>query len=281
MKIQKEQFNSGETSRELPEDIRNELDIVDRLPDKEFWTEKNLEYWFAKDDMFGVKLCAGFSEMLGGKLKENTPKYEEFSRITGAVRDRSLTTTEKAHAAIQLREFISKTFDVSLGELIARNILTHAYISEAEAMRSVGLNPEKDIPFSLGLRPDDSEHIKSFLLGIQESDGVETDVAISQTETEKLANEFHQSYELFPNYIQWLDDVASAIGQKRPPVEIVELLRSVGQAEHQKPRNERDIIARQIICVRQMKKNLRNYGVADDALSDEAFQKWLQGKQPR
>ncbi|MBU6414992.1 hypothetical protein KGQ34_01985 [Patescibacteria group bacterium] len=278
MKIQKEQFDSGETPRELPEDIRNELEVVDRLPDKEFWTEKNLEYWFGKDDMFGVKLCEGFLEMLGGKLKKDSSEYEEFKRLIGAVQNRALLVLEKARAAIELREFVLKTFNVSLDQLTARNILTHAYISEAEAMRKEGMSPEIDMPFTLGLRPDNAQRLQSFFSEERENVKAETDAAVSQTEIAKFVNAFYQSPELFENYVQWLDDVASAIGQKRPPAEIAEQLRSIGQAEREKSSDRRDIIAKQIICIRQMKKNLRNYGVADEVLSDAAFQKWLQSK---
>lgn len=99
-----------------------------------------------------------------------------------------------------------------------------------------------------------------------------------QSEIIKLAVEFQTHPGLFEKYIQWLDDVASTIGQQRQPAEIIEILRSIGQAEHKKSLSERNLVAQKIICIRQMKKNLRQKGVLDDALTDEAFQKWLRSK---
>lgn len=282
-------------SYEIPEEIRrNELEVYDRLPDGEFWTEKNLEYWFARDSAFGAKLALGFKEVLGNKLEEDTPQYEEFSKYGDIMELGSSTTPERAHAAMYARKWVSKTFGISLKQLTARNIATRAYMSEAEAMRDAGFDINSQVPFSFGSGlKTNKEHrnVKRILQEDFEKMKVKTDsdlanqtteifAAVSPLESEiaKLAIEFQKTPGLFENYIQWLDNVASIIGQQRQPAEIIETLRSIGQAEHKKSLSERNLIAQKIICIRQMKKNLREHGVADDMLSDDAFQKWLKSK---
>lgn len=166
-----EQFNSEPESYAIPEDIqRNELEVYDRLPDKEFWTEKNLEYWFARDSAFGAKLALGLKEVLGNKLEEDTPQYEEFSTYADTMELQSSTTSERARAAMWLRKWVSKTFDIPIEKITARNIITLAYISEAEAMRPE-FDPDREYPFTFGsgLRADkksgDIKDVKNILQG--------------------------------------------------------------------------------------------------------------------
>lgn len=149
MKESPQQFNR-KSEYIIPEDIlRNELEVYDRLPDREFWTEKNLEYWFAKDSAFGAKLALGFREILGKKLEEDTPEHEEFGKYADIMEMQSSTTPERARAALWLRKWVAKMFDIPFEKLTARDIVTLAYMSEAEAMRPE-FDPDREYPFTLG-----------------------------------------------------------------------------------------------------------------------------------
>lgn len=295
MKKTQEQFNQKPEPYEIPEDIqRNELEVYDRLPDREFWTEKNLEYWFARDSAFGAKLVAGLTEILGGKLEEDAPEYEEFNRLADSMQIQLSTTPEKARAAMYARKWVSKTFDIPLEQLTARNIATRAYMSEAEAMRDVGFDSDGQPPFSFGSGLKVSKEHRDVKRVLREDRGgteakINSDLADTTTETfaaaspseserAKLVNEFQKSPGLFENYIRWLDDVASAIGGKKHPKEILNMLYSLRLAERNKSLNAKDILAMQVFCIRQMKKNLREHGFAGDILTKEAFQKWSRSK---
>lgn len=108
-----------------------------------------------------------------------------------------------------------------------------------------------------------------------------------QLEIAGLANELRKSPEQFEKYIQWLDAIGQTIGfsidKSEDFTKIKNALYAIGKAEREKSleTNTKDVIAMKIFFIRQMKKCLRQYGIAADALTDEAFQKWLQSKKIR
>lgn len=118
-----------------------------------------------------------------------------------------------------------------------------------------------------------------------ESLPAEMTATIPHAEIAELANELRKSPAQFERYLIWLGDILNTIDPKKILNEDLENIKNellaIKKAGHTESLNIREILAMKVFFIRQTKRRLRQYGIAADALTDEAFKKWLQSKKIR
>lgn len=186
---------SEDPSYHIPEEIHQSIDSIN---EGTFWNLENLVKEFEHDVAFGMKMWGGMYEAV--KRDGALPvELKDFNDNADKMLLAATSSREAAEHLLGIKKWLIEDWHIAPHLLTAKRILTDAYISEAEAMNELGINPTANPPFTTQIRlnsenPMVKEIIKQDNVNKSVEGGKLLEKLMSETPSlKRVVEEFHRN----------------------------------------------------------------------------------------